>query len=268
MDKLNKGVRRPYTCKRLQSGGVQRNNPFIYNGHTIYYNSHPNDDGDPETIFINAGRGKGKNPCFNLAIKDGVATLQSLDRGDDCFADGFDNSRDLVLAAFSLAKRMGCTAFQLSDNSTKSCHSYKFTLSDMYFVTTGRTWYESILQVKIQKYTESKMDSFRKIVRTAKWADVSYYLISQGESFDFDFGGLDANMEGSSMEALNMIAKMRNHTSCKFFYECLPKILTAYKLETFHDTLWRVNINLTPTKGTRKSRASKGSQSTRKSSSK
>lgn len=265
MNNLNKFIRQSHSSKKRHLGGVQRNYPYTYNGHTIYYNSRPNDDGDPETIFINAGRGKSKNPCFNLALKDGVATLQSLDRGDDCFTDGFDNSRDLVMAAFSLAKRMGCTAFQLTDNSSKTCHSSKFTLSDMYFVTTGRTWYESILSVKIQDYSEYEMNAFREKVRTSKWADVYTYLINKCATVDLDFPGVDPNKEGSCMEALNVIAKMRNHTSCKFFANCLEYIMDAHNLKSFHGKVWSVNINLSPTKGTRKSRGSKGS---RKSSSK
>jgi len=274
MNNLNKCIRQPHYPKKGQLGGVQRNHPYTYNGHTIYYNSRPNNDGDPETIFINAGHGKGQNPCFNLALKDGAATLQSLDKGADCFEDGFDNTKEMVMAAFSLAKSKGCTVFQLTDNSTKTCHSYKFTLSDMYFVTTGRTWYESILSVKIKDYSEFEMSAFREKVRTSTWADVSAYLISKGKVIEFDFPGLDPNKNGSCMEALNVIAKMRNVLSCKFFADCLEYIMDAHNLKSFHGKVWSVKIDLPAAKGTRKSRASKvskgsqGTKGTRKSSSK
>ena len=243
MNTLNKCLRRTYTRKARQLGGVHRNHPYVHKGHTIYYNTAPNVHGDPETIFINAGRGKGQKPCFNLAMKDGVATLQSLDKATDCFDDDFDNSRELVIAAFSLAKSKGCTAFQLTDNSTKTCNSYKFTLSDMYFVTTGRTWYESILPVNSTKYNEADMTSFRERVRSSTWTDVSAYLISHGSTIDFDFPGLDPNKAGSCMEALNLIAKMRNVASCKFFKEQLKNIMDAHKIKTFHGTFWTVNID-------------------------
>lgn len=267
---MNKGVRCLYTRKMIQSGGIRRKYPYVYNGHTIYYNSRPNTNGDPATIFINAGRGKGKQPCFNLALKDGIATLQSLDRGADCFDDDFDNTRELVMAAFSLAKTMGCTIFQLADNSTKTCHSHKFTLSNMYFVTTGQTWYESILSVKTITYTESEMKAFRERVQTSTWSDVSAYLISKRKLVDFDFTGLNVNKPGSCMEALNMIAKMKNAVSCKFFADNLDDIMTAQNILSFHGTLWTVDIDKPSAKGTRKIRSSKGSQGskgTRKSSS-
>lgn len=176
MNKINKCIRRQLSRKRILSGGVLRNHPYVHKGHTIYYNSEPNIHLDPKTILIYGGREKGKYPCFILIIKNGLAILQGVKRGDDCFTDGFDNTKDIVIAAFSLAKSMGCTAFQLTDNSTKTCNSHTFTLSDMYFVTTGQTWYESILQVKIQDYSDSQMESFRKIVKTAKWADTHGYF--------------------------------------------------------------------------------------------
>lgn len=67
---MNKGVRCLYTRKMIQSGGIRRKYPYVYNGHTIYYNSRPNTNGDPATTFINAGRGKGKQPCSKRWYSD------------------------------------------------------------------------------------------------------------------------------------------------------------------------------------------------------
>lgn len=164
------------------------------------------------------------------------------------------------MAAFSLAKTMGCTIFQLADNSTKTCHSHKFTLSNMYFVTTGQTWYESILSVKTITYTESEMKAFRERAQTSTWNDVYTYLISKRKLVDFDFAGLNVNKPGSCMEALNMIAKMKNAVSCKFFADNLDDIMTAQNILSFHGTLWTVDIDKPSAKGTRKIRSSKGSQ--------
>lgn len=217
MNKLNKGFRHPNCSIAVQSGGVHRNHQYVHKGHTIYYNSEQNINLDPETILINGGREKGKYPCFTLIIKHGLATLQGVQKGADCFTDGYDNTKEMVLAALSLARSKGCTVFQLADNSTKSCYSHKFALSDMYFVTTGQTWYESILPIKSRKHAEADMRAFREKVRSSTWSDVSAYLISKSKSVDFDFKGLNDNKPGSCMEALAMIAKMKNDVSCKFF---------------------------------------------------
>lgn len=248
MNKLNNGIRRQNTRKIIQSGGVHRNHPYVHKGHTIYYNSRPNVDGDPETIYINGGRSKGKYPCFTLIIKAESATLQGVQSGGNCFADGYDNTKEMVIAAFSLAKSKGCTVFELTDNSTKTCHSHKFKLADMYFMTTGRTWYESILSVKIKDYSESVMDGFREKVRSSTWSDVSAYLISQGKTANFDFEDLDKNKVGSCMEALNIIAKMRNEVSCKFFADCLQTIFDAHDMKSFHGTSWTVEISADSTR--------------------
>lgn len=245
MNKLERDIRRFYASENgllFQNAGGNRKFSYNYKGHTIYYNSEPNINGDPATIIINGGRDAGRRPCFKLTLKDKTATLQTLDRGDDCFVDRFDNSKELVMAAFQIAKSKGATSFELSDNSFKSCPPYKFRLSDMYFVTTGQTWYESILPLKIKSYSESKLNSYREIAKNTTWAYMSSYLISRGATIDFKFKGLDVNKRGSCMEALSIISKMRNDASCKFFNDNLQNIMSASNITSFFTTVWALDI--------------------------
>lgn len=193
--------------KKPQVGGVGRQE-IIYNGHKIYYTSYQNEFDDDNTIFINGGRDSGRRLCFILSIKDKIVTLQSLERGPDCFVDRHDNSGDLVSVAFQIAKEKGCTEFELTDNSIRSCPPNRFHLADVYFLTTGKTWYESILPIKIKSWDKAKLDRYRQIVSKTKWAIISKYLLTNSVNLDFiKTDGVDLKKEGSAMIILDRIKK-------------------------------------------------------------
>lgn len=244
MDKLKKDINL-FLCinhhrNRIQVGGTKaKKQEIIYNGHKIYYTSYQNEFNDNDTIFINGGRDSGRRPCFVLSIKGTVGTLQSLERGSDCFVDRHDNSKDLVMAAFQIAKEKGCTDFELTDNSFKSCPPNRFNLSNVYFLTKGITWYESILPIKIKSWIETKLNKYRQNVKKTKWTSIAKYLLDAGSNLDFvSTEGVDVNKAGSAMMVLNRIKDMKNDISCKFFSEYTGEILIASKIESFHSTTW------------------------------
>ena len=242
MDKLNRDIRRFYYINRFNfkiQGGATREHEVIYKGHKIYYNNSPNINGNVDTIFIDGGRDAGRRPCFHMGIKDNIASLDSIERGSDCFVDRHNNTRDLVELAFQIAKDKGCNKFQLTDNSYISCKSGSFHLSDVYFLTKGMTWYESILPIKIAGLDDSIMTEYRNRVKTMKWKTVSDYLISKGVSLDFiDATGININAVGSSMAILDRIKTMKNNTSCNFFKENTDSIIFISNIRSFHGTLW------------------------------
>ena len=245
MNKLNRDIRYFYFINSYdmnQHGGGDRQHEIVYRGHKIYYNSSSNIYGDVNTIIIDGGRDAGRRPCFQMILKNKVALLQSIERGTDCFVDRHDNSRDLVLVAFQIAKEKGYSIFELTDNSFKQCPPYRFSLSDVYFLTTGRTWYESILPIKIQHRDESEIIELRKRAHTIKWKTVADYLISKDVQLNFDIRGINENEAGSSMKVLDRIKSMRNTVSCKFFAENTNRILFISNIPSFHGTTWTVNI--------------------------
>lgn len=244
MDKLRRDIAMFLSINHHRQGQVggykAGRKEIIYNGHKIYYTSYQNIYGDKDTIFINGGRDSGRRPCFVLSIKGPVGILQSLERGSDCFVDRYDNSRDLAIVAFQIAKEQGCTEFELTDNSFKSCPPYKFQLSDVYFLTKGQTWYESILPIKIKSLLDSEISEFRKKARTTKWTVVSDYLLRNGANLDFvSTKGIEVDKDGSAMEILNRIKDMKNDISCRFFATYTGRILFISGVPTFHGTSWK-----------------------------
>jgi hypothetical protein len=237
MDKLKRDINL-FLCINHHRNHTQDDNnkqEIIYNGHKIYYSSYRNKFNDNHTIFINGGR----RPCFVLSVEGTVGTLQSLERGSDCFVDRHDNSKDLVMSAFQIAKSKGCTNFELTDNSFKSCLPYRFNLSNVYFLTKGVTWYESILPLKIKSWSEEKLNKYRQNVKNTKWTTIAKYLLEAGANLDFvSTEGVELNKHGSAMIILNRIKEMKNDISCQFFAKYTGEILIASKIETFHGTTW------------------------------
>lgn len=243
MDKLNRDIHNFYFRNshdmKTHAGGRRRDNEVIYKGHKIYYNISPNIYGDINTLLINGGRDAGRRPCFHMTIKDGLANLQGLERGEDCFVDRHNTTRDLVELAFQIAKEKGCNKFQLTDNSYISCKNGRFNLADVYFLTKGMTWYESILPIKIAGVDDSIMTEYRNRVKTMKWKKVADYLVNKGVSLDFiDTTGVNSNSFGSAMAILDRIKTMKNATSCNFFKDNTDSIIFICNIRSFHGTLW------------------------------
>lgn len=172
MDKLNRDIRQHYYINRFNftiHGGTTREHEVIYKGHKIYYNISPNTNDNIDIIFIYGGRDAGRRPCFHMSIKDTTANLNSIERGLDCFVDRYNNTKIMVEIAFQIAKDNGCNKFYLTDNSYISCPPFRFHLADVYFLTKGQTWYESILPIKNTDYDESVMAEYRRRAATQTW---------------------------------------------------------------------------------------------------
>jgi hypothetical protein len=242
MNKLDRDIRHFYFINNhdlSQDGGSRRTHEITQNGHKIHYNISANIYGDINTIIISGGRDAGRRPCFQLLINNKEATLQSLERGKDCFIDRHGNTKDLVLTSFKIAKNKGCTIFQLIDNSFKNCPPYRFNLSDVYFLTQGITWYESILPIKIVGRDTSEIAELTRRATTTSWLNISTYLLSIGVKMDFDVTDIPIDKPGSAMKVLHRIKTMKTKSSCKFFAENTNRILFASNIPPFYGTLWK-----------------------------
>jgi len=222
-------------------GKKKKRQEITYNGHKIYYLEVENPWGDKDTIFYNGGRDAGRRPCFILSVTGKQGILQSLERG--CFVDKHESTKDLVTVAFLLAKEKGCTEFELTDNSTIWRKPQKFILSDVYFLTHGQTWYESILTIKSNNYSDLQLANFRKLAKTNKWSTIADYLVENDVKLDFIsplIKGIDINKPGSAMVVLNKI--MKNDISCRFFAENTGLILIASKIPSMYGTSWKYTV--------------------------
>ena len=114
---------------------------------------------------ISSKKANDKQPCFIMHIKPGSSSeLISISRGKDCFQDNHDLSSDIVSSALEIARLKGAKTFEFTDNSTKIIEAKKIRLSNLSFLTTGKTWYERILTVRLANPSDHlKLDSWRKM---------------------------------------------------------------------------------------------------------
>ena len=193
------------------------------------YNGNNGNDGTDTVIFADSSR-----PSFSLKIyKTGEAILESINRRKTCFIDDHANSKDLVMMAFQLAKKKGVKTLEISDNSFIQCPE-KIYLTDLYFLTTGKTWYESIIPLKCGD--QVLLDKFRELVKTNSWSSLYIKLIElKPDILNYDF---KIDTDGSAMEVLSKLKKSGKH--CKFFSENIDGLLLCSGIYSLRGFTWSI----------------------------
>ena len=187
------------------------------NGHNI----HVRETKKGDTIYIHGGPTR---PCFELHLymKEHHAVLSDVIRRPLCFLNGEAESRYIVRAAIKIAKERGIRTLEFTDNSRISCNpgvsgTDRIILSDLSFITTGKTWYESIIP-NLTATDCPKLEQWRHLVLTNTWRKV-------GHGFPmFDIGGINIDDPGSAMAVLARAKKSR--TKCNLLSEHLDTLLT------------------------------------------
>jgi hypothetical protein len=180
-------------------------------------------------------------PCFVLFIeKDNTGSLENVDR-NKCSLDDGAESKHAAKAAFAIAKEKGLTRIYLTDNSSKQiAPDTKFYLSDMYFLTSGQTWYESFLPIQIDKSEGIPIDSWREIVRTNTWAFVFTHLKRKHTDIviPIDISDIDPNLPGSAMKVLNRLKDAKTD----FFARYKVNLPGASDIASLRGSLWFADL--------------------------
>jgi hypothetical protein len=189
-----------------------------------------------DTVFtLYAGGDQGLKACFVLELDFArkAATLQSVHRYNNCYTDNYENSRDLVRAAYQYAANQGMTTLGLMDLSTIECGAKKLPLAYLSFITTGQTWYESCLP-PMECMDCTDFEEQRQRVRTATWRDVGADLIDIEADVDVD-------APGSAMVVLNSLKKAKEF--CWFFHKYMTLLAMRMGITSIlHGMAWRVHI--------------------------
>lgn len=170
--------------------GLSTKLEWVQRGGSIrYVGNHPihiREVKDGTHIFLYSGPSK---PCFclELLLKERHAILQGVRRRTDCFVDKHSDSRNIISVAVALAKERGMITIELTDNST--------IRPDLSFLTTGKTWYESILP-NLNATETPKLELWRSRVLSNTWRKVGAGLPM------FDTTGIDIDEPGSAMAVL------------------------------------------------------------------
>ena len=201
-------------------------------GAIIHVNSHPirlREEIRGNSIFIHGGE---TAPCFELELHGTHAILQDVIRRDRCFSDEHKESRDIVKAAYMLAKERGIKTIELTDNSYIR-FPQKVHLSNLSFLTTGKTWYESIIP-GLRCTDIEDIELYRERARTSTWRKVGADLIS----IDVD---VDIDEPGSAMLILNAMKKDKQF--CGFFKLRMGRLLANSEIyDSLFGSHWEANL--------------------------
>lgn len=185
-----------------QKGGARRRCPveegiISVNGASYKYSCHV----DGNTYVINGGN---RRPCFVLHMypDNTQALLLDIMRSGTCSIDPGATTKHAGTAAFALAKELGATRIILTDNSTKHLtDTSAFVVSDMEFLSSGRTWYETFLPIRPVPHLQAGVERFRNTVRQNSWDTVLNCLreLHPDIVVPVSADGIDTSAPGSAM---------------------------------------------------------------------
>ena len=227
-----KGYSREVLGHILKHESLQRGGEIITGNNIKYdYRTERNYNG---VMIIRGGRKKGNPECFLLLLnRDNTATLQSLTQAADCSLDSRGTGRSMVNAVLSLARQRGAVSISLMDDSKKKLTNGKvFRLSNMYFLTMGKTWYESIIPGLQPQEKETLIKQWRHRAMTNSWADVYQRLGSV--TFPVDITNIDVTQPGSAMAVLRLIKE----TGGDFFADYEDELLMASGVGNMYGLAW------------------------------
>lgn len=215
-----------------QTGGA------IVEGDGIRYDYRTGRNGN--TVVFRGGRKAGREECFLLLLeRDGTAVLQWLKSSADCALDPGGTGRSMVAAALNLARKRGAKEIRLMDDSKKRTASDKsFRLSNVYFLTTGQTWYESVIPGLHPTEKEELVEELRRSVLSNTWDDVVSRLPESVDLHAVDITGIDTATPGSAMAVLQRIKA--SHSD--FFADYEEKLLWASGVGNLYGLAWSASL--------------------------
>lgn len=191
------------------------------------------------TYVFNGG---GKRPCFVLRIDpiEKSAILLDLVRVDPCSMNSGATMKAAAKAAFALAQEVGVQRITLTDNSTKRLdNERRFSLADMYFLSSGKTWYESFLPIRPVASQEAEIDRRREKIRTNTWDAIISCLreVHPDATIPVDISDIDTSASGSAMAVFSRIKSARTDFFAKYRIE-LP---SCSGISSLFETDWYYN---------------------------
>jgi hypothetical protein len=197
-----------------------------------------------DLMAISTLKPNNKQPCFIMKIiPGGESVLICFNKELTSFLANLDDSTRIVPHALEIAHLKGAKTFEFTDNSTKSIEGKIINLTDLSFLTTGKTWYERIFPtIKIADENDRiNFEQLRIKIKNNAWADVYNNFISNFNiEADFDTNGINIEEAGSAMIVLNRAIKNKKNTD--LFYLHTNKLLLSNYLCSLHGLIWIIDV--------------------------
>ncbi len=197
----------------------------IVNGKSYKYRE--TESGDAIYLY----RRENTKTCFEIFLDvdkngDSYAHLDSFYNFDDCCNTMDSTGRDLFLAVVQLLKERGGVKYMLfSDNSGKELENGEWiSLADTYFVSTGKTWYESI--VPLTPDDPARYKTAHKNVMKATWAS-AYKILKENNPelvIPVNISDINVHAQGSAMKVFRRIKEAEPNFFADNKYSIMPSI--------------------------------------------
>lgn len=197
-------------------------------------------------------------PCFILKIHTETRTTQrhaemaSITRGTNCSLDGTATSVEIVRAVVQLAKEKGAKWIDFTDTSSickdNVMLSQATSLADYYFLTRGKTWYETIFPFIPDERFESIITYHRELIQDNAWSDVIQYgkqrfrkqVVELLRNLPVNLSEIDVNAPGSVMEVLRRVPVDKR---CYFFYTYSRVLIEINSIGSLFGSVWYLPLS-------------------------
>lgn len=175
--------------------------------------------------------------CFLLLIEeDGIAFLQGLQGGIERML--VPCGQRLIHEAMTIVKQNGAKRLEITDESRKLLPN-GIDLSLMYFLSTGKTWYETYIP-GLQPEFPIQMGFWREHATTNTWNDVWNALIRHKPDaiLPVDVSDIDTTIPGSAMYVFQRIKDART----EFFVEYDQYLTEMTRVGPLRYSKWYLNF--------------------------
>jgi len=199
-------------------------------------------DGTTSVVYF----GEKVPECALLFIEKGPSglygILQGVLKGSACYHSSYATTKELLKAVWNLAFTKGLRYIEFGDTSKLSCpDEEKISLVDMYFLTYGKTWYETIWPI-YPKY--DIIEKYRKIVVSKKWKTIYTSLPEYAKTgFVPQYSGIDEDAPGSAMKVMQLY---KAEDACLTMKHYMEELLKAFGIPSLEHSNWITRPITTP----------------------
>lgn len=236
--------------KHIQTGGEKKQ--IEKNGYIFVYD----DNGD--TILCTP-RNPYKGTCFKIEFDERSGTIGvDISYNEDCTynkelprSHGTHIMLGVILQLiFDHESIHKYKTIMITDNSSVDCISFldnsthKLRLMDVYYVSTGCTWYSSLAPMFLQMQIDEEkfMKGREKILSSFSWNEFVNELSKEVQdviNYVIQFDKKETrNMPAH--EVLNKIREERYH--CALFHQYIDEFLRAFDAESLRSKIWCIPI--------------------------
>lgn len=203
-----------------------------------------NEDGTAIAIYL----GKKRKASYILLIFDTDLKIMELESfsTDRIVPNHIQTSESIsdlfVRIIYDICKQKGTKQLVLQDNSEILCGKQRVRLMDMYFLTYGKTWYESKFiglqcDKDIEMYRQKVFNNTLNNVSNALKADFPQQyeqFLTYIQKFD-----IDPNEQGSAMKLFRLLKENR---VCEPFARFMDPLLISSKIPSMFSTIWHLDF--------------------------